>query len=100
VRKIVFYKTAEGNNPVRTFLNTLSDKQAKKIAWVLRLVRDLNFVPEEYFKKLVNTDGIWEVRIQSGNNIFRILCFFEKGNLIVLTNGFVKKNTKNSKKGN
>ena len=57
----------------------------------MRLVRDLNFVPKEYFKKLVNTDDIWEIRIQSGNNIFRILCFFEKGDLIVLTNGFVKK---------
>ncbi|NOX16714.1 MAG: type II toxin-antitoxin system RelE/ParE family toxin [Chlorobi bacterium] len=96
MRKIVFYKTLKGNNPVRTFLNTLSDKQAKKIAWVLRLVRDLNFVPKEYFKKLVNTDDLWEIRIQSGNNIFRILCFFEKGNLIVLTNGFVKKTQKTS----
>jgi len=72
----------------------LTDKQAKKVAWVLRLVRDLNFVPKEYLKKLVNTNDIWEIRVQSGSNIFRILCFFDKGNLIVLTNGFAKKTQK------
>ncbi|HED36951.1 MAG TPA: type II toxin-antitoxin system RelE/ParE family toxin [Ignavibacteria bacterium] len=94
MRKIIFYKTPKGNNPVKDFLNTLTDKQAKKVAWVLRLVRDLNFVPKEYLKKLVNTNDIWEIRVQSGSNIFRILCFFDKGNLIVLTNGFAKKTQK------
>lgn len=72
----------------------MTDKQARKVAWVLRLVRDLNFVPKEYFKKLVNTNDIWEIRIQSGNNIFRLLCFFDKGNVIILTNGFAKKSQK------
>ena len=72
----------------------MTDKQAREVAWVLRLVRDLNFVPKEYFKKLVNTNDIWEIRIQSGNNIFRLLCFFDKGNVIILTNGFAKKSQK------
>ncbi len=94
MRKIIFYKTLKGHSPVEDFLNSLTDKQAKKVAWVLRLVRDLNFVPKEYLKKLVNTNDIWEIRIQSGSNIFRILCFFCKGNLIVLTNGFAKKTQK------
>lgn len=94
MRKIVFYKTSKGNDPVKNFLNSLTDKQAKKVTWVLRLVRDLDFVPIEYLKKLVNTKDIWEIRIKSGNNIFRILCFFDKGNLIILTNGFVKKTQK------
>jgi len=98
MRKIVFYKTSKGNDPVKSFLNSLTDKQAKKVAWVLRLVRGLNFVPKEYLKKLVNTNDIWEIRIKSGNNIFRILCFFDKGNIIVLTNGFAKKTQKTPSK--
>ncbi len=57
----------------------------------------MNIIPKEYLKKLVNTDDIWEVRVQSGNNIFRILCFFDKGNIIVLTNGFTKKTQKTPK---
>ena len=30
----------------------------------------------------------------SGNNIFRILCFFDEGKLVVLLNGFQKKTQK------
>lgn len=64
------------------------------MAWVLRLVEDLHLVPTQYLKKLVNTEDIWEVRIQVGNNIFRLLGFFDRGNLVVLTNGFAKKTQK------
>ena len=97
MKKIIFYVTQKGDSPVKEFLDSLTDKQAQKVAWVFRLIRDLNIIPKEYLKKLVNTDDIWEVRVQSGNNIFRILCFFDKGNLIVLTNGFAKKTQKTPK---
>jgi phage-related protein len=55
-------------------------------------------VPTEYFKKLKNTEDIWEVRVKSGNNIFRILGFYDKEKFIVLTNGFAKKSQKTPKK--
>lgn len=48
-------------------------------------------MPKQYLKKLVATDDIGEVRIEYGSNIFRLLGFFDKGSLVVLTNGFVKK---------
>ncbi|WP_369810707.1 type II toxin-antitoxin system RelE/ParE family toxin [Tenacibaculum finnmarkense] len=48
-------------------------------------------VPEKFFKHLTNTNGIWEVRVSAGNGIFRIFCFFDNGNLIVLLSGFQKK---------
>ena len=51
-------------------------------------------VPRQYFKKLVNTDDIWEVRVQLGNNIFRLLSFLDGNELVILTNGFVKKRQK------
>ncbi len=97
MKKIIFYVTQKGKRPVKDFLDSLTDKQAQKVLWVFRLIRDLNIIPKEYLKKLVNTDDIWEVRIKSGNNIFRILCFFDKGDLIVLTNGFAKKTQKTPK---
>ncbi|MEZ4707651.1 MAG: type II toxin-antitoxin system RelE/ParE family toxin [Caldilineaceae bacterium] len=94
MRTVIFYRTANGNCPVEEFLNSLSGKEAQKVAWVLRLVEDLHLVPTQYLKKLVNTEDIWEVRIQVGNNIFRLLGFFDRGNLVVLTNGFAKKTQK------
>ncbi len=37
---------------------------------------------------------LYEIRIGLGNNIFRIFCFFDEGNLIILLNGFQKKSQK------
>jgi len=79
---------------VEEFLDSLNAKQAKKATWVLKLVEELDFVPSQYFTKLENTEGIWEVRIQVGGNIFRILGFLDGNNLVVLTSGFQKKTQK------
>jgi phage-related protein len=57
-------------------------------------VEELAVIPTQYFKKLVNTDEIWEVRVQQGGNIFRLLGFFDGATLILLTNGFAKKTQK------
>ncbi|GMR25390.1 MAG: hypothetical protein BMS9Abin39_0685 [Ignavibacteria bacterium] len=65
---------------------------------VLEIIEESHIVPKQYFKKLVNTDDIWEVRIISSSNIFRLLGFFDGGNLVILTNGFVKKTQKTPKK--
>jgi phage-related protein len=43
---------------------------------------------------LTDTEGIWEVRVQLGSDIFRILSFFDGPQLVVLTNGFAKKTQK------
>ena len=97
MKKVIFYKNERGDSPVEEFLESLTDKQAKKVAWVLRIIRDLDLIPKEYFKKLVSTD-IWEVRVQVGSNAIRILGFFDGNNFIVLTNGFHKKTQKTPKK--
>jgi phage-related protein len=72
----------------------LTGKQAQKVLWVLELIEDLEIVPRQYFKKLVDREGIWEVRVQFGNDIFRFLGFFDGGTLLILTNGFAKKTQK------
>ena len=77
--------------PREEHLDDLPDKTVQKIAWVLRLVRDMEYVSANYLKKLVNTDDIWEVRADVGHNTFRLLGFFDGRELIVLTNSFQKK---------
>lgn len=94
MRIIKFYRTETSNCPVEDFLKNLSDKQAKKVAWTLRVVRELEQVPTQYLKKLKSTDDIWEVRVIFGNNTFRFLGFFDGPELIVLTSGFAKKTNK------
>ena len=94
MRRTQFYTTASGRCPVQEHLDTLPDKTVRKIAWVLRAVRDLERVPANYLKKLVNTDDIWEIRVDVGRNTFRLLGFFRGRELIILTNSFQKKSQK------
>jgi phage-related protein len=74
------------------------DKVQDKIIWTLELIQELERVPETYLKHIENTDGLYEIRIQQGSDIFRIFCFFDQGQLIILANGFQKKTQKTPKK--
>ena len=40
------------------------------------------------------TDDIWEIRVQQGNNIFRILGFFDGKELLILNHACTKKSQK------
>ncbi|MDI6776017.1 MAG: type II toxin-antitoxin system RelE/ParE family toxin [Syntrophales bacterium] len=75
-------------------MDRLTDTQATKIAWVLKLIREIDQVPSKYLKKLVKTNDIWEARVDVGRNTFRLLGFFHGQELIILTNSFQKKSQK------
>ncbi|MBA5628989.1 type II toxin-antitoxin system RelE/ParE family toxin [Moheibacter lacus] len=70
----------------------------EKIEYVLDMVRFENHVPKRFFKRLENTDGIYEVRVITSFKSIRILCFLDDGNLVVLMNCFLKKTQKTPKK--
>lgn len=92
-RTIIFYK-----DYFQTFFEKQNKKVKAKIIWTFNLVEDLQRVPETYLKHIEGTDALYEIRVQSGSDIFRIFCFFDKGQLVVLTNGFQKKTQKTPKK--
>ncbi len=97
MKAIHFYRSAFGHCPVEEFLDSLTDKQAQKATWTLKLIEDMPVVPVRYFKKLVNTDDIWEVRVSSAGNIFRLLGFFDGESVVVLNHAFIKKTQKTPK---
>ena len=92
-RTIIFYK-----NYFDEFFVKQRDKVKAKIVWTFDLIEDLEKVPETYLKHMENTEGLFEIRVQQGSDIFRIFCFFDKGQLVVLANGFQKKTQKTPKK--
>ncbi len=55
-------------------------------------------IPEKFLKHIEGTEGLYEIRIKAGSNIYRIFCCFDKGSLVVLFNGFQKKDQKTPKK--
>lgn len=76
------------------FFNTLDNDVKRKFNWTLKLIATLERVPIKYFKHIKKSSGLYEVRVEVGSNIFRVFCFFDKGQLIVLINGFQKKSQK------
>lgn len=92
-RKITFYK-----HYFQEFFDKQSKKVKAKILWTFELIEDLLRVPEIYLKHIENTDGLYEIRVQVGSDIFRMFCFFDHGNIVVLANGFQKKSQKLPKK--
>ena len=79
------------------FFNQQNSSVQEKIDWLIDFVRTVKILPEKFFKHLEGTDGLFELRIKVGSNIYRIFCFFDKGNLIILLNGFQKKTDKTPK---
>lgn len=72
-------------------------KVQEKIEYVFQIIRNVDKVPRKFLDHLTNTEGLFEIRVENGNNIFRIFCCFDRGNLVVLFNGFQKKSQKTPK---
>jgi phage-related protein len=92
-RTAIFYK-----DYFEKFFIKQSEKVKSKIIWTIELIEELERVPETYLKHIVSTEGLYEIRIKLGSDIFRVFCFFDQGKLIILANGFHKKNQKTPKK--
>ncbi len=92
-RELIFYKDYFSD-----FYSDQPWKVQKKILWTLKVVTEIEHIPEIYFKHLENTTGLNEIRVQSGGDIFRIFCFFDKNNLVVIGHGFQKKTQKTPRK--
>lgn len=91
-RELYFFK-----DYFEKFYNNLNAKVQKKIIWTLKILEEIDRVPEVYLKHLKNTTGLYEIRVQVGSNIFRIFCFFDLDNLVVIGHGFQKKTQKTPK---
>lgn len=91
-RNLYFFK-----NYFEDFYEDQTDKVKKKIIWTLRIIEEIDRIPETYLKHLKKTTGLYEIRVQVGSNIFRIFCFFDLDNIVVVGHGFQKKTQKTPK---
>lgn len=88
-RKVIFYK-----QHFQKFFCDLDDKTKKKILQVLAWIQSLDFIPISLMKSIEGMKGLYEIRIEYSSNIYRIFCCFDKGELVILFNGFQKKTQK------
>ena len=70
----------------------------RKINYCLNMVKTVDRVPSSILRNMEGTEGLYEIRVEVGSNIFRIFCCFDDGALVILFNGFQKKTQKTPKK--
>jgi phage-related protein len=88
-RKIIFYKDFG-----KSFIRTQPIRVKEKILWTLDVIMHHETIPRQYFKKIIGTKGLFEIRIAADGNIYRLFCFFEEDKNVVICNGFQKKTNK------
>jgi phage-related protein len=92
IRTVVTYK-----NYFKYFLLEQPLKVQDKIFKIIEIIEFQQRIPEKYLKHLEGTKGLYEARIKLGSDIWRVFCFFDKGKLVILLNGFQKKSQKTPK---
>ena len=74
------------------FMETLKEKEQEKIQYGLLLLKTQVRLSKKFVKHI--RDGVYELRTEYGNNIFRVFFIFDEGKIVVLFNGFQKKTQK------
>ncbi|MDO8452923.1 MAG: type II toxin-antitoxin system RelE/ParE family toxin [bacterium] len=93
--KILYYRDGSGNDPVHEFLLDVSRTNLalyNQFARGLEKLRNRVYHKEPLSKHLES--GLWELRIRAGTDILRMIYTFEKGQVIILLHGFIKKDQK------
>jgi phage-related protein len=91
-RQILFYESY-----FQDFYVGQNYKLKEKIAYVFKLISCIQNIPTKFLKHIDGTNGLYEIRVEFESNIYRIFCCFDKGNLVILFNGFQKKTQKTPK---
>ena len=92
-REVILYK-----DYFEDFFKQQSRKVQDKIIKVLDILETVERVPITYLRYVEGTNGLFEIRVQLGSDIFRIFCCFDGNKLVVLFSGFQKKTQKTPSK--
>ena len=76
----------------RDFIESLNEDVREKIDYVLDMLKKIKKVNPKFIKHI--RDGLFELRVIFEGNIYRVFFIFDKGNVVVLFNGFQKKSQK------
>lgn len=74
------------------FMETLSEKAQEKIQYGLLLLKSQDRLSSKFVKYL--REELYELRTEYNGNIYRVFFIFDKGQIVVLFNGFQKKTQK------
>lgn len=95
--QIEFYSKENGETPFWDYYETLNPKMQSRVLWTINLLKIAGPNLREPYSAPLD-EGIFELRAKQGSDIVRCLYFFQKGHIVILTNGFTKKTKKTPRK--
>lgn len=76
----------------KDFFDSLDRPTQEKVLYGMLQLQTQERLPSKFVKYI--RDGLYELRIEWKGNIYRIFFCFDKGNIVILFNGFQKKTQK------
>ena len=67
IREIRFYK-----NYFIDFYISLESSAQEKIEYVFKVIKTVDRIPKKFLKHIEGTDGLYEIRINAGSDIYRV----------------------------
>lgn len=78
------------------FIDSLKEEEARKVFYVIDMLKTQERVSSKFVSYI--REEIYELRTEHNGNIFRVFFIFDKGNVVILFNGFQKKTQKTPKR--
>lgn len=95
--KVIYYTTTNGQNPARVFIESLQERQQRKIIRLLTSIQMYGLTTAiTHVKKLTGTE-LWEIRILGQDNI-RVFYASVLTDSILVLHGFIKKSQQTPRK--
>ena len=79
------------------FMKTLSEKESKKIDYILSLLEKEDRLPVKFIRHIKEHGNLYELRMKYESNIYRMFFIFDGNCIVVLFHGFQKKTQKTPK---
>ena len=92
IRTIVAYK-----HYFEEFLAKQPVKVQNKIYKIFEIIEFQQYIPSRFLEHIKGTNCLYETKFSLGSDIWRVFCFFDEGQLVILLNGFQKKTKKTPK---
>lgn len=77
---------------------TLNNESQEKFNRILQFISTTEHVSKSIFKHVTDSRGLFEIRIETLIGRYRVFCFFDRNNRLIIINGFLKKSANTPRK--
>lgn len=91
---VEFYTEVSGRCPVQEFLDALPVKDNARVVRAMNLLEEFGLALRAPYVKHLTSYDLWELRVQTGRNDYRVFYFAHTGQRFVMLHSLRKKTQK------